>query len=66
MEVYIMEWQEEGREGLHSCQTYQNLILAIEDARKFAKEAGISDVKIIADYKGCSITLRLDGTWSDE
>jgi hypothetical protein len=63
----ILEWREAGDsiDRLpRSAQTYQDLILAIEDARKLATEDGISDVKLIGEYRGCYMTLNMDGTWS--
>lgn len=59
----ILVWTENGKE--HSCQTFQNLILAIEDARKLAAEPDVSDVHIYVDYKTCGMRINLDGTWSD-
>jgi len=63
MTTLILEWTEGGT--VRSAQTYQNLILAIEDAKKLAAEDGISDVRIYVDYKTCGIYINLDGTWSE-
>jgi len=63
MTTLILVWTEGGTE--HSAQTYQNLILAIEDARKLAAEDGITDAHIYVDYKTCGMKINLDGTWSD-